>query len=98
MDIRPALPALVDALRDFDAEVAGWAAQAVGNMGASATAAVGPLINLLTATEKGGRISACMALGQIGPGAKAALPALRTALSDPAVNRCAARSIQRIEH
>lgn len=97
IDIRLALPALVDAFRDSDKDVAGWAAQAVGNMGASATSAVSPLIGLLTASDKGGRMSACMALGQIGPGARAALPALRVALSDPMVSGCAARSIQRIE-
>lgn len=97
MDIRPALPALVAAFRDSDKDVAGWAAQAVGNMGAGAISAVSPLTDLLTANDNGGRMSACMALGQIGPGAKAALPALRAALSDPVLSGCAARSIQRIE-
>jgi hypothetical protein len=97
MDIRPALPALVAAFRDSDKDVAGWAAQAVDKMGARATSAVSPLIDLLTANGNGGRMSACMALGQIGSGAKAALPAFRVALSDPVLSGCAARSIQRIE-
>lgn len=54
-------------------------------------------MDLLTSGDAGARHSACMALGQIGPTARAALPALRAALSAQALGRCAVRSIQRIE-
>jgi HEAT repeat protein len=64
-------------------------------MGANAAGAVGPLIDLLASSDAGSRLSACVALGHIGQAA--GLPALRAALSDQALNRCAARSIQRIE-
>ena len=97
VDIRPALPALIAAFLDSDADVRAWAAQAVGNMGAGAADAVGPLTSLLTSGDAGARFSACMALGQIGRAAGAALPALRAALSDRVLHGCAVRSIQRIE-
>jgi hypothetical protein len=97
VDIAPALPALLIALSDPD--VRGWAAQAVGNIGANAAAAVPALIELLKSTDVGTRNSACIALGQIGPSARAALPALRVTVSDtnPATRSFAARAIQRIE-
>jgi HEAT repeat protein len=95
VDIQPALSGLVTAFRDPDDDVRAWAAQAVGNMGANAAGAVGPLIDLLASSDAGSRLSACVALGHIGQAA--GLPALRAALSDQALNRCAARSIQRIE-
>jgi HEAT repeat protein len=44
VDIQPALSGLVTAFRDPDDDVRAWAAQAVGNMGANAAGAVGPLI------------------------------------------------------
>jgi HEAT repeat protein len=56
-------------------------------------------IGLLESADERARNSACIALGKIGPLAKAALPALRAALFDasPDVRRFAARAIQRIE-
>jgi HEAT repeat protein len=57
------------------------------------------LTELLKNDDEGSRNSACIALGKIGPAAKAALPALRVALSDKSqdVRRFAAEAIQRIE-
>jgi HEAT repeat protein len=99
IDISPALPALVIALRDSDALVRAWAAQALGNVGTNAADAVPALTELLGNDDEGSRNSACMALGQIGPAARTALPALRAALSDTSqtVRRFAAQAIQRIE-
>lgn len=99
MDISPALPALVVAIRDSDSDVRALAAQAVGGIGANAADAVPALTEILENGDEGSRNSACIALGQIGPAAKAALPVLRAALSDTSqdVRRFAARSIQRIE-
>jgi hypothetical protein len=99
VDIRPALPALVAAFGDSDPDVRAWAAQAVGGIGANAADAVHSLTELLKNGDEGSRNSACIALGQIGPAAKAALPALRAALADKSqdVRRFAARAIQRIE-
>ena len=99
IDITPALPALLAAFEDDDRDVRAWAAQAVGSMGAAASAAVPELIEYLKSADEGMRNSACIALGQIGPAAKTALPALRIALTDPSkdVRQFATRAIQRIE-
>jgi hypothetical protein len=98
LNISSALPALVAAFRDSDASVRAWAAEAVGNIGEGAAGAVLALIGLLNRDE-GARNSACLALGRIGPAAKAAIPALRRALRDPNphVREFAARAIQKIE-
>ena len=63
------------------------------------TTSVPALTELLKNENVGSRNSACIALAQIGPAAKAALPALRVALSDKSqeVRRFAARAIERIE-
>jgi hypothetical protein len=99
MDISPALPVLVVALRDSDTSVRALAAQAIGGISANAADAVPGLIVLLENGDEGSRNSACIALGQIGQAAKAALPVLRRALSDTSqdVGRFAAQAIQRIE-
>jgi len=54
---------------------------------------------LLTDSDEGSRNSACIGLAGIGPAAKAALPALRVALSDPSadVRRFAQRAIDKID-
>jgi len=99
LDISPALPALVVALQDSEANVRGWSAQAIGEMGADAKGAVPDLITLLSNPDEGSRNSACIALRGIGPGAKPALPALKKSLSDPSkdVRQFAALAIKSIE-
>jgi HEAT repeats len=99
IDIRLALPALVESFADSDPDVRGWAAQAVGGLGANAADALPALIELLKNDNEGSRNSACIALSKIGPAAKAALPALRVALTDKSqdVRRFAAQAIQSIE-
>ena len=98
VDISSALLALVTAFKDPDAHVRAWAAQAVGGLAAPAVSAVPALIELLKGDE-GSRNSACLALGQIGPAARTALPALQAALADTSesVRRFAARAILQIE-
>ena len=99
LDIRRALPALVVALQDSDANVRGWSAQAIGDIGADAKSAVPDLITLLSNPDEGSRNSACIALRGIGPAAKPALPALNKSLSDPSkdVRQFAALAIKSIE-
>jgi hypothetical protein len=82
IDIRETLPALIAALDDSDAQVRGWSAQAIGQVGPDAAAAVAALIVLLSNADEGSRNSSCIALRRIGPSASAALPALQRALSD----------------
>jgi HEAT repeats len=96
MDIRDALPALIDALQDTDDSVRAWAAGAIGRIGPAAARAVPALVALLANPEEGSRNLACLALGGIGPPARDALPALRQALSDPSadVRRFAQHAIE----
>jgi HEAT repeat protein len=99
LDIRACLPALIAALKDNDADVRGWSAQAIGWIGRDAAEAVPALILLLRNEREGSRNSAALALGGIGSVAKEALPALGEALSDPSpdVRRFAAGAIKKIE-
>jgi HEAT repeat protein len=99
LDIRACLPAMIAALKDNDADVRAWSAQAIGWIGRDAAEAVPALILLLRNEREGSRNSAALALGGIGPAAKEALPALREALSDPSpgVRRFAAGAIKKIE-
>jgi hypothetical protein len=82
VDIRAALPALIGALHDRDAMVRARAADAIGDIGPGAAAAVPALIPLLRPREEA-RAMACLALSRIGPPAHSALPALMPLLSDP---------------
>jgi hypothetical protein len=99
LDLRPALPALLAALQDSDADVRAWAAQDLGDMGAAAGPAVPRLRAMLHRPDAESRGSACRALGQIGAAAHAALPDLRRALADssPAVRQAALAAIVSIQ-
>ena len=90
---------LVGALKDTDSTVRAWAAQDIGNIGASAVTAVPYLLALLEGGDEAARNSACIALRKIGPPAVAALPALQRALSDPSadVREFAALAIESIK-
>jgi HEAT repeats len=83
MDMRTAIPALIQATTDEDGTVRAWAALTLGQMGPDAKAAIPALIKLVGNPDEGCRNDACIALGDIGPDAKNALPALRNALNDP---------------
>ena len=99
LDIKSALPALIEALRDSEPHVRAWSAQAIGEIGPDAESAVPELIALLSNHDEGSRNSACIALRGIGPAAKAALPALRNSLSDSSkdVRRFAELAIKNIQ-
>jgi HEAT repeat protein len=71
-----AVPALVAALSDHDAEVRAYACRALSVMGERASPAVPSLIERLSDSDENVRRSAARALGQIGPNARAAIPAL----------------------
>jgi HEAT repeat protein len=80
---RPAVAALVRALRDRTAKVQGTAAGALGALGPAATAAVPSLCQMLSATSASDvRLAAARALGQIAPRSRAARRALERALGD----------------
>jgi HEAT repeat protein len=98
VDLTAVLPELIGALKDADPTVRAWAAQDIGNVGASAVTAVPQLLALLESGDEGARNSACIALRGIGPPAVAALPALQRALSDPSedVRKFAALAIESI--
>ncbi len=99
VNIRVCLRALVAALKDSDASVRGWAAQAIGEIGPDAAEAIPALVTLLRNEDEGSRNSACIALRGIGGAAKEALPALREALSDSSANvrGFAGRAIESIQ-
>jgi HEAT repeat protein len=100
LDITGAIPDLIEALEDRDADVRAWAAGAIAETGPNGKEAIGALIKLLKDPEEGPRNQSCIALGRIGPAAREALPALREALNDPKqdVRRFAQMAIDRIQN
>jgi HEAT repeat protein len=81
---KPAVPELIDALRDNDDEIRLWAAITLGQIGPNAVSAVEPLLASVRDEEHlvvG--VSAIKALGEIGPVATAALPVLASMVDDP---------------
>ena len=90
-DIRDSMPALTECLRDADAGVRWFSANALGYLGPDALAAIPGLIPLLKdfQTTNQGRVfmvrsAAARTLGKIGPRANSALHALRSTIGDPA--------------
>jgi HEAT repeat protein len=80
---RPAVPDLIDALRDKDEEIRLWAAITLGELGANAAGAVEPLIeSVRDEAHPVVILSAIQALGQIGPVASRALPVLAPMVDD----------------
>ena len=77
-------PALMRALTDEDAIVAGDAARALGALGTKASPSVAALVNTLSHEDPYVRIYAAEALASIGPNAAKATSALADALGDPA--------------
>lgn len=74
-----------------------YLAEMLATYGADAAPATPGLIRELRSPSEQVRIDAAIALGQIGPAAEAALPALREAENDPAVRSAATSAIFRIE-
>jgi HEAT repeat protein len=94
----PAVPALIETLRDTDAGVRKAAANALGKVDPDVKLAVPALVDALKDKAPSVRQAAAIALGLIGPEAKDAIPALRETQkdSDRAVSRAANQAIQRI--
>jgi HEAT repeat protein len=95
---RPALPALLEAMKDKEAEVRWTSAMAVGKIGPEAREAVPALVALFRDEDPLVREHAAESLGDIGPDAHAAVPALTEILNDPVarVRRDAVRSLGQI--
>ena len=94
LDIRGALPALIQALGDGDARTRHSAVQAVGQIGPEAVDAVPALVRMLEMTDEGSRLNACATLGRIGTAARGALPILEQLRNDPAAGRAPMRSFR----
>jgi len=80
----PAVPALLDGLRDPDPQVRVGAARGLGQIGPAARDAVGVLVAALNDSDPRVRFDVAMAIGRIGPTARDAIPGLGRALRDPA--------------
>ncbi|MGH7870115.1 MAG: HEAT repeat domain-containing protein, partial [Candidatus Dormibacteraceae bacterium] len=95
----PALPELVHALIDPVDYVRVPAADALGAMGPAAHAAVHPLAERLRAKDEQVMVlrSVATALGNIGPDARDALPALEQTLKQLRVSYAAEAAILKIE-
>lgn len=93
-----ALPGLIKALDDPDAFVRAPAAEALGAMGAAAVPAVDPLTRRLSSAGEQVYVqrSIATALGNIGPAASAAIPALQQALKRPRVSYTAQEALLKI--
>jgi HEAT repeat protein len=96
-DFKELVPALLDALKDHDADVRQAAASALAGIGRQA---LEPLLDVLKDKDqsKEMRANAAYVLGQMGHNGQEALPALTKALKDDdkEVRRRAAFAIQRI--
>jgi HEAT repeat protein len=93
---RPAVPTLIDALKDEDPDIRETAARILGNLGPQADQAVPALTAALKDPDRGVSVQAAIALGKIGPRAKAAVPALFEALQDPRVHEASMKALERI--
>ena len=93
---RAAIPALEKATKDADRRVR-WAARAALAKVAPEVG-VPPLIQLLGEADSSVCVSAAEALGEVGPAARAAVPALEKAASDssPYVRQVAKKALSRI--
>lgn len=95
----PAIPQLSQALSDSVNYVRIPAVDALGAMGASAVAAVPALVSVLMRKNEDGMVlvSTAYALGNIGPPAKDALPALHQIIDTRRLGSAAQEAILRIE-
>ncbi len=91
----PAVPALVDLLRDPDPSYRANAARTFWAMGARAGSAAPALGEALADSDTAVRVGAAMALDNMGPAAAPAVPALVKGLRDPSgeVRQWAARAL-----
>lgn len=102
---KPAVPDLIDALKDKNAitrgdggQVRERAARSLGRLGTHAKAAIPALTELLKDSDRNARRAAAEALGLMGPEAVLAAPKLRDlASNDPALADVALAALDRIE-
>ncbi len=96
---RHAVPDLVEALKDHNANVRNAAAQTLGSMGPNARGATLALGDLLRDQSDVVRVSAAKALGRIGWEARSAVRELKRVLHDEnrKVRESAAETLRRIE-
>ncbi len=92
----PAVPAVVEALKDKSADVRANAAWTLGYMYSDAEQAVPNLLELLKDQNAGVRNAAAQSLAYIGTGAKLAVPSLVVALNDEEVRDNAAFALGQI--
>jgi HEAT repeat protein len=95
----PAIPNLIEALKDPDAGVRAKTAAALWSMGPAASPALQPLQDALGDANAEVRLNAAGALGEIGPKAMEAAPALARTLRQDAnanVRGCSARALAKI--
>lgn len=78
----PAVPALIEVLKNPDCNIRWRAAWVLGDMASEANAAVGALAEALQDEDAQVRMYAALALGEIGKAAKLAVPPLMAALQD----------------
>ncbi|WP_337886584.1 HEAT repeat domain-containing protein [Fischerella thermalis] len=78
----PAVPALIEVLKNPDCNIRWRAAWVLGDMSSEANAAVGALAEALQDEDAQVRMYAALALGEIGKAAKPAVPPLMAALQD----------------
>ncbi|MEH1904101.1 MAG: HEAT repeat domain-containing protein [Nostoc sp.] len=78
----PAVPSLIEALKNQDSNLRWHAASVLGDLGAEAAPAVSALSTALQDEDGQVRLYATLALGNIGTAAKAAVPSLMAALQD----------------
>jgi HEAT repeat protein len=82
----PAVPVLVQCLKDADPDVAVAAAQALGNLNVEPGVAVPALSDSLQAPRRWLRVAAANSLAEFGQQARPAVPSLVKALSDPDIH------------
>jgi HEAT repeat protein len=94
----PAVPGLIEMLKDPDPRVRGLAASTFWGMGGKARSAVPALAEALSDPDPAFRTQIAMALENMGPDAKDAVPALIKALSDPdrGVRQASVKALGRI--
>src|SRR5687768_6826209 len=94
----PAIPALIDLVRDHDGPVRSGALDVLGKMGPRAASAVPELIEMLNDGPTGLRLRVARALGTMGPTAEPAVPSLTPLLRhpDPKLRYAAAQALGQI--
>jgi HEAT repeat protein len=94
----PAIPVLVDLVREHDVPVRSGALDVLAKMGPRAAGAIPELIEMLNGGQTDLRLHVAWALGRIGPAAESAVPSLKPLLQhpDPQLRYAAAQALAQI--